>query len=75
MLPLQDVLSDYEFTTTRSIIGYARDYFKDTFGFRPESIQSDSDTDIRAHYIGMIIECDEYLIKNRDTRKNNGWDE
>jgi len=75
MSKLKDIISDYDETSTASIIAYARDYFKDTFGFRPEGIQSESDTDIRAHYIHMIMTCDDYLIRTRDTRYTDGWDE
>ena len=71
---LKDIIEDYDETSTASIIGYARDYFKDTFGFRPEGIDSDSDYVIRAHYIHMIMTCDDYLIRTRDTRDTEGWD-
>ena len=72
---LKDIIEDYDETSTASIVAYARDYHKDTFGFRPEGIDSDSDTDIRAYYITMIMYCDEYLIKTRGSRDDDGWDE
>ena len=75
MSKLKDIISDYDETSTASIIAYARDYHKDTFGFRPEGIDSDSDWDIRAYYITMIMYCDEYLIKTRGSRDTDGWDE
>ena len=75
MSKLKDIISDYDETTTASIIAYARDFHKDTFGFRPEGIDSGSDTDIRAYYITMIMYCDEYLIKTRGSRDTDGWDE
>lgn len=72
---LKDIMGDYDGTTTESIVGYARDYFKDTFGFRPEGIDSYSDYVIRAHHITMIMACDEYLIKMSETdREIEGWD-
>ncbi len=75
MSKLKDIISDYDETTTESIVGYARDYFKDTFGFRPETWLSGSDFETRAHYIHMIMTCDDYLIRTRDTRYTDGWDE
>ena len=75
MAKLKDIMGDYEGITTESIVGYARDYFKDTFGFRPETWLSGSDFETRAHYITMIMTCDEYLIKMSETdRKFEGWD-
>ena len=73
---LKDIMSDYDETTTASIVGYACDYFKDTFGFRPGFDLStlSSDYEIRAYYITMIMTCDEYLIKMSETdRENEGW--
>lgn len=67
-------MSDYDESTTSSIISYASDYFKDTWGFRPDYIDSDSDYEIRAYYITLIMSCDEYLIRTRDTRDTDGWD-
>ena len=76
---LKDIMCDYDETSTASIVAYARDYFKDTFGFRPgfrpEGIDSCSDYVIRAHHITMIMACDEYLINMSETdRKFEGWD-
>ena len=72
---LKDIMSDYDETSTASIVAYARDYHKDTFGFRPEGIDSCSDYVIRAHHITMIMACDEYLIKMSETdRETEGWD-
>ena len=69
MSKLKDIISDYDETTTESIVAYARDYFKDTFGFRPEGIVSESNFEIRAYYITLIMACDEY------NENNDGWDE
>lgn len=75
MSKLKDVMIDYDETTTEAIVGYARDYFKDTFGFRPGDTDSESDFEIRAYYITLIMACDEYLIKMSETdRKFEGWD-
>ena len=74
MSKLKDIMGDYDGTTTESIVGYARDYFKDTFGFRPETWLSGSDFETRAHYITMIMTCVEYIIKKSETdRENEGW--
>jgi hypothetical protein len=75
MSRVKDIMGDYDGTTTEAIVGYARDYFKDTFGFRPETYLSGSNFETRAHYITMIMTCDEYLIKMSETaRKIEGWD-
>ena len=75
MAKLKDIMSDYDESTTSSIIAYARDYFKDTWGFRPGDTPAESDYDIRAYYITLIMACDEYLIKMSETdRKIEGWD-
>jgi len=74
MSRIKDIMSDYDETTTESIVGYARDYFKDTWGFRPGNPDADSDYEIRAYYITLIMACDEYLIKMSETdRKIEGW--
>lgn len=75
MSKLKDIIEDYDETSTASIVAYARDYHKDTFGFRPEGMDSDSDSDIRAYYITMIMTCDDYLIRMSETdRKLEGWE-
>jgi len=66
---VNDVMGDYDEMSTASIVSYARDYFKDVYGFRP-SIRLDCDSDIRAYYIGMILECEQTIQK---MSKTDGW--
>jgi hypothetical protein len=72
MSKVKDVLENCAHMSTVSLIAECRDYFKYTFGFRPEGIDSDSDTDIRAYYITLILACDEY---NENNTNDDEWDE
>lgn len=74
MAKVKDVLENYAHMSTVQLIAECRDYFKDTFGFRPGDTPAESDYEIRAYYITLIMACDEYLIKTRDTRDTDGWD-
>ena len=60
MSRIKDVLENYAHMSTVQLIAECRDYFKDTFGFRPEGIDSESNFEIRAYYITLIMACDEY---------------
>ena len=60
MSRVKDVLENYAHMSTVQLIAETRDYFKDTFGFRPEGIVSESNFEIRAYYITLIMACDEY---------------
>ena len=55
--------------TTDQLVAYARDYFKDVYGFRPYIRLNEGD-DIRAYYVRMILECDESVQK---MSKTDGW--
>jgi hypothetical protein len=57
---------------TEQLVAECRDYFKDTFGFRPETYLSGSNFETRAYYITLIMACDEY---NENNPNNDGWDE
>lgn len=60
MSSIKNVLANYDHMDTKQLIAECRDYFKDTFGFRPEGIVSESNFEIRAYYITLIMACDEY---------------
>ena len=71
MSRIKDVIENYAHMNTEQLIAECRDYFKDTFGFRPETYLSGSNFETRAYYITLIMACDEYNEKNT----NDGWDE
>jgi hypothetical protein len=68
MAKVKDVLENYAHMSTAQLIAECRDYFKDTFGFRPSDTDAESDFDIRAYYITLIMACDE-------SNASGEWDE
>jgi hypothetical protein len=60
MSRIKDVVENYAHMDTEQLIAECRDYFKDTFGFRPETYLSGSNFETRAYYITLIMACDEY---------------
>ena len=71
MSRVKDVLENYAHMSTEQLIAETRDYFKDTFGFRPSDTDAESNFETRAYYITLIMACDEYNENNTD----DGWDE
>ena len=68
MSSIKNVLANYDHMSTEQLIAECRDYFKDTFGFRPETFLSGSNFETRAYYITLIMACDE-------SNASGEWDE